>query len=99
MRSDIDDMNIRRLDLNLIVALDALLDERSVTRAAARLAMSQPALSNALARLRTLLGDPLFIRAQRGLVPTPRALEVAASVKRIVQEAQDLLSVAILYPR
>ena len=84
-------MNIRRLDLNLIVALDALLDERSVTRAAARLAMSQPALSNALARLRTLLGDPLFIRAQRGLVPTPRALEVAASVKRIVREAQDLL--------
>lgn len=84
-------MNIKKIDLNLLVALDTLLDERNVTRAAARLAMSQPALSGALARLRDLLGDPLFIRAQRGLVPTPRALEVAGAVKRIVRDAQDLL--------
>jgi DNA-binding transcriptional LysR family regulator len=88
---DIVSMDIKRMDLNLLVALDALLDERNVTRAADRLALSQPALSGALARLRVLLGDPLFIRAQRGLVPTPRAIELAPSVKRIVQEAQDLL--------
>lgn len=92
-------MNIRKLDLNLLVALDTLLDERNVTRAAARLAMSQPALSGALARLRDLLGDPLFIRAQRGLVPTPRALEMAHTVKRIVRDGQDLLRSASFAPQ
>jgi DNA-binding transcriptional LysR family regulator len=70
-------MDIKKIDLNLLIALDALLDERNVTRAAARLAMSQPALSTALHRMRSMLGDPLFIRGQRGLIPTPRALELA----------------------
>jgi len=84
-------MDTKRVDLNLLVALDALLDERNVTRASDRLGLSQPALSSALARLRVVLRDPLFIRAQRGLVPTARAVELAPSVKRIVQEAQDLL--------
>lgn len=92
-------MDIRKLDLNLLVALDSLLDERNVTRAAARLAMSQPALSGTLGRLRDLLGDPLFVRAQRGLVPTPRALEMAGAVKRIVHDAQDLLRPSSFVPR
>ena len=71
-------MDIKKLDLNLLVALDALLDERNVTRAADRLSLSQPALSAALARLRALVGDQLFIRAQRGLVPTPLGDRVGA---------------------
>jgi DNA-binding transcriptional LysR family regulator len=92
-------MDIRRVDLNLLVALDALIDERNVTRAAARLAMSQPALSGALARLRKVVGDPLFTRAQRGLIPTPRALAIAAPVKRIVRDAQDMLRPQAFVPR
>lgn len=91
-------MDIRKVDLNLLVALDALLDERSVTRAAARLAMSQPALSSALARLRDLFNDPLFTRARRGLVPTPRALALAEPVKRLARDAQDLLRSAPFVP-
>lgn len=66
--------NLRGIDLNLLVVLEALLAERHVTRTATRLAMSQPAVSHALARLRTLLDDPLLERAPGGLRPTPRAL-------------------------
>jgi DNA-binding transcriptional LysR family regulator len=69
--------NLRSVDLNLLVVLDALLTERHVSRAAARLNMSQPAVSHALARLRDLLGDPLLVRQGSGLVPTVRALEIA----------------------
>ncbi|MCB9671260.1 MAG: LysR family transcriptional regulator [Alphaproteobacteria bacterium] len=68
------------LDLNLIVALHALLEERSVTRAARRLGRSQPATSNALARLRDLLDDPLLVREGQGMVPTARALALAGPV-------------------
>src|SRR3954449_8426264 len=66
-------MNLGGLDLNLLVALDALLSERSVTRAARRVGLSQPGMSNALARLRRLLDDPLLIRQGATLVPTARA--------------------------
>lgn len=69
--------SLRSVDLNLLVVLDALLTERHVSRAAARLNMSQPAVSHALARLRDLLGDPLLVRQGSGLVPTIRALEIA----------------------
>lgn len=69
--------SLRSVDLNLLVVLDALLTERHVSRAAARLNMSQPAVSHALARLRELLGDPLLVRQGGGLVPTIRALEIA----------------------
>nr|MBK4237315.1 LysR family transcriptional regulator [Enterobacter hormaechei] len=58
--------DIKSMDLNLLKALDVLLDERNVTRAAARLGLTQPALSGMLARLRESFGDPLFARAQRG---------------------------------
>jgi DNA-binding transcriptional LysR family regulator len=74
-------MNITALDLNLLLVFEALLDERNVTRAAKRLALSQPATSNALARLRGVIGDPLFTRNQRGLQPTPRAEQLAAGVR------------------
>lgn len=83
--------DIRQLDFNLLKALDALLDERSVTRAAERLSLTQPAVSGMLTRLRDSFGDPLFVRAQRGIVPTPRALELAAPVKRLLADIEHLL--------
>ncbi len=83
--------DIRTVDLNLLKALDALLDERSVTKAAARLALTQPAVSGMLTRLRDSFADPLFVRAQRGLVPTPRALELALPIKRVLGEIEALL--------
>src|SRR5437764_12799124 len=67
------EMDLAGVDLNLLVALNALLDERSVTRAASRVGLSQPGMSNTLARLRKLFGDPLLVREGLTLVPTPRA--------------------------
>lgn len=83
--------DIRGLDLNLLKTLDALLDEGSVTRAASRLAITQPAVSGMLTRLRESFDDPLFVRAQRGLVPTPRALALALPVKRVLGEIEGML--------
>ncbi|HYL77769.1 MAG TPA: LysR family transcriptional regulator [Bryobacteraceae bacterium] len=74
-------MNISSVNLNLLVAFEALLEERSVSRAAKRAGLSQPAMSNALARLRTMFSDPLFNRAARGIIPTARALELAVPVR------------------
>ena len=74
-------MNLRRIDLNLLVIFDALIEERNVTRAAQRVALSQPALSNALSRLRHFLKDDLFIRRPEGMIPTPRALELAPQIR------------------
>jgi len=78
-------------DLNLLLTLDALLSEGSVARAARRLQLSPSAMSRALARLREATGDPLLVRAGRGLVPSPRALELRARVGALVQEAQAAL--------
>ncbi len=78
-------------DLNLLVTLDVLLDEGSVAGAARRLQLSPSAMSRALARLRETTGDPLLVRAGRGLVPTPRALELRERVGQVVQEAQAVL--------
>ena len=78
-------------DLNLLVTLDVLLTEGSVARAARRLRLSPSAMSRALARLRETTGDPLLVRAGRGLVPTPRALELRERVGRIVQDAEAVL--------
>ncbi len=83
--------DLRTLDLNLLKTLDALLDERSVTRAAARLALTQPAVSGMLNRLRDYFDDPLFIRAPHGMVPTTRAEDLAAPVKRILADIDVLL--------
>ncbi|EJN32659.1 transcriptional regulator [Pseudomonas sp. GM78] len=79
------------LDLNLLITLDALLAEGSVARAAKRLRLSPSAMSRALARLRETTGDPLLVRAGRGLVPTPRALALRERVGQLVQEAQAVL--------
>ncbi|MBJ7310919.1 LysR family transcriptional regulator [Rugamonas sp. CCM 8940] len=78
-------------DLNLLIALDAVLAEGSVARAARRLRLSPSAMSRALARLRETTGDPLLVRAGRGLVPTPRALELRGRVSQLVQEAEAVL--------
>ncbi|HIE5390889.1 TPA: LysR family transcriptional regulator [Enterobacter cancerogenus] len=83
--------DLRTLDLNLLKTLDALLDERSVTRAAARLALTQPAVSGMLNRLRDYFDDPLFIRTPHGMVPTTRAEDLAAPVKRILADIDVLL--------
>ncbi|MBK7473607.1 MAG: LysR family transcriptional regulator [Betaproteobacteria bacterium] len=80
-----------RPDLNLLVTLDVLLAEGSVARAARRLRLSPSAMSRALARLRETTGDPLLVRAGRGLVPTPRALELRERVGRLVQEGEAVL--------
>jgi DNA-binding transcriptional LysR family regulator len=78
-------------DLNLLVTLDVLLAEGSVARAAQRLRLSPSAMSRALTRLRQTTGDPLLVRAGRGLVPTPRALELRERVRQLVQGAQAVL--------
>jgi DNA-binding transcriptional LysR family regulator len=80
-----------RPDLNLLVTLDVLLAEGSVARAAQRLRLSPSAMSRALARLRETTGDPLLVRAGRGLVPTPRALELRGQVGKLVQDAEAVL--------
>jgi DNA-binding transcriptional LysR family regulator len=78
-------------DLNLLVTLDVLLAEGSVARAAQRLRLSPSAMSRALARLRAATGDPLLVRAGRGLVPTPRALELRERVGQLVQDGAAVL--------
>src|SRR3954463_10361127 len=78
-------------DLNLLVTLDVLLAEGSVARAARRLSLSPSAMSRALARLREATGDPLLVRAGRGLVPTPRALELRDTVGQLVHDAEVVL--------
>ncbi|NNA65549.1 LysR family transcriptional regulator [Pseudomonas sp. ICMP 8385] len=84
--------DLRRIDLNLLVILDALLSEQHVTRAAERLHLSQPAVSHALARLRDLLDDPLLVRQGGGLVATARALELAAPLADALAQVQSLLA-------
>ena len=78
-------------DLNLLITLDVLLAEGSVAGAARRLRLSPSAMSRALARLRETTGDPLLVRAGRGLVPTPRAIELRDPVSRLVQDARAVL--------
>lgn len=78
-------------DFNLLITLDAVLAEGSVARAARRLRLSPSAMSRALARLRETTGDPLLVRAGRGLVPTPRALELRETASRLVQEVEAVL--------
>lgn len=81
-----------RPDLNLLVTLDVLLAEGNVARAARRLRLSPSAMSRALARLRETTGDPLLVRAGRGLVPTPRAQEMRERVRQLVLESESVLT-------
>jgi DNA-binding transcriptional LysR family regulator len=80
------------MDMNLLAALDALLAEGSVTGAARRLGLSSSAMSRALARLRSATGDPLLVRAGRGLVPTPRATELRDRVRLLTRDVRTVLS-------
>ena len=90
--------NIRTIDLNLLRVFDALLDEGSVTRAAARLSLTQPAVSGSLTRLREGFNDPLFVRTRRGIVPTTHALELAGQVKRVLRDIEGMLQPASFEP-
>ncbi|MGF1502752.1 MAG: LysR family transcriptional regulator [Paracoccaceae bacterium] len=84
-------MDLRRLDLNLLLAFEALLAARSVTGAAARLGLRQPAMSAALSRLRAGLGDELFVRVGQGMQPTPRALRLAPGIAAALESLRTTL--------
>ncbi|MGL4379761.1 MAG: LysR family transcriptional regulator [Vibrio sp.] len=83
--------DLRSLDLNLLKAFDALMDEGSVTRAAQRLMLTQPAVSAMLTRLRGYFDDPLFVRVQRGMIPTERAIKMADPIKQVLADINRLL--------
>lgn len=85
-------MHLRSVDLNLLVALDALLEERHVSRAALRVGLSQPAMSNALARLRATFGDALLVRTPRGMEPTARGLELISQVRQVLRQVERVLT-------
>src|SRR5438477_1302518 len=85
-------MNVQDLDLNLLRVFDAVLRERGVTAAAGRLGLTQPAVSNALARLRQLLGDPLFVRTASGMEATPFARGVAEPVRQALALIETALA-------
>jgi DNA-binding transcriptional LysR family regulator len=85
-------MELHRIDLNLLVVFRELLRERRVSRVAEKLGISQPAVSNALARLRRLLGNPLFLRTPQGMAPTPYAEQLAAPLEQALDAIQAALS-------
>jgi DNA-binding transcriptional LysR family regulator len=87
-------VNLSAVDLNLLPVLQAVLAERNATRAAARLHVTQSAVSNALARLRRVFADPLVVRVARGLEPTPRALELAPRLDALLTQLDGLISAA-----
>ena len=82
-------MNISGIDLNLLLAFEALMEERHTGRAAKRIGLSQPAFSNAIGRLRTRLQDPLFMRRAQGMVPTPRAERIAAPIRAALDQLRQ----------
>ena len=84
-------MNLERVDLNLLVYLDVLLREQSVTRAAAQLGITQPAMSNGLKRLRELFNDPLMIRSSSGMAPTERAIELAPLIRQALSAVTEIM--------
>src|SRR6202045_3590257 len=88
-------MDIRAVDLNLLKAFDALIRERAVTKAAGRIGLSQPAMSHALSRLRSLFADDLFVRTPTGMEPTPRAREIAPLVAAAIDHIEAALNLGI----
>ncbi len=91
--SGIHIMNLQSIDLNLLLAFESLMDERNVTRAAKRIGLSQPAMSNALTRLRRTFNDPILVRSPEGMMPTPAAQaligpirEALASLRAAIEE-------------
>lgn len=92
--SIIHHMNLAGIDLNLLVVFDALMQERHVTRAGEKLGLSQPATSNALARLRLLFEDELLVKTSEGMQPTPRAIALAAAIRLMLLQLQAALTAA-----
>jgi DNA-binding transcriptional LysR family regulator len=88
-------MDIRAVDLNLLKAFDALIRERAVTRAAVRVGLSQPAMSHALSRLRTLFADDLFVRTPNRMEPTARAREIAPLVSAAIEHIEAALNLGV----
>ena len=83
-------MNIRHVDLNLLVYLNVLIDEQSVSKAANKLALTQPAMSNALKRLRDLFDDPLLVRAAGTMTPTAKALSLKPEIESLLKMAEEI---------
>ena len=84
-------MNLRTVDLNLLVVFDALVTSCHVTRAAEKVGLSQPAMSNALRRLRIVFGDELLVRTPNGMRATPRALELAEPVRAVLRQVERVM--------
>ncbi|WP_454808140.1 LysR family transcriptional regulator [Paraburkholderia fungorum] len=84
-------MNILSVDLNLLKVFDAIYVERSVSRAAVRLDLTQPSVSHGLTRLRTLFGDPLFVRLHGGVEPTIAAMRIAPAIQQAIRNLQTML--------
>lgn len=84
-------MNLQAIDLNLLLVFEALMDERNVTRAAGRMGLSQPAMSNALARLRRTFDDPLLVRTSEGMAPTPLAQTLIVPVRQALAALRGAL--------
>jgi DNA-binding transcriptional LysR family regulator len=96
---DMNKVNIRNVDLNLLVVFAALASEKNVSRAANKLHLTQSAVSHALTRLRDTFGDPLFVRNTRGITPTPRALELQIPIEEVLEKAEGLLNPAKFDPK
>lgn len=96
--TNMQQMNLARFDLNLLVVFDALMQERSVTKVGARIGLSQPAVSHALNKLRYALKDELFERSNGGMQPTPRALALATPVRQTLNQLQAALAPAVFDP-
>ncbi|WP_309143200.1 LysR family transcriptional regulator [Bradyrhizobium cajani] len=90
----LNQIDLSRIDLNLLVLFRVVLEERHVARAAARLSLTPSAVSHALGRLRLLLNDPLFLRTPKGVVPTARALELGEPVAEIIARVERLIGSA-----
>lgn len=93
----IHNMNLQAIDLNLLVVLEALVEERNVTRAAKRIGLSQPAMSNALARLRRTFDDPLLMRTADGMTPTPVAHSLIVPVRAALAQLRAALEEKTLF--
>ena len=93
-----DIRQIARIDLNLLIALQVLLEERNVSRAAERLHITQPAMSKTLGRLREVFDDPLFIRSSHGVRPTPKTLELELPLREVLESVGKLVSQSAFEP-
>jgi DNA-binding transcriptional LysR family regulator len=93
-----DTRKLAKIDLNLLISLQVLLEEQNVSRAAERLYITQPAMSKTLSRLRRLFDDPLFIRSSHGMAPTPRARELRGALGLILSDVTQLIAPATFEP-